>query len=130
MIQAAPGLSAGPTLAHALSLVAGKVPPGRPGAAAYLAWAEALLAAYERRLATMGDVEDGRDPGCTTHLAVVDRRGTMVSLTQTLLSLFGSKVVSPQTGILLNNGIMWFDPGPAGRTRWRRASGRSPTCAR
>jgi gamma-glutamyltranspeptidase/glutathione hydrolase len=36
----------------------------------------------------------------------------MVSLTQTLLSLFGSKVVSPQTGILLNNGIMWFDPRP------------------
>jgi gamma-glutamyltranspeptidase / glutathione hydrolase len=112
VIQAAPGLSAGPTLAHALSLVAGKVAPGRPDAAAYLAWAEALRAAYERRLATMGDVEDGRDPACTTHLAVVDRRGTMVSLTQTLLSLFGSKVVSPRTGILLNNGIMWFDPEP------------------
>ncbi len=60
----------------------------------------------------MGEVDDARDPGCTTHLAVVDRAGTMVSLTQTLLSLFGSKVVSPQTGILLNNGIMWFDPRP------------------
>ncbi len=36
----------------------------------------------------------------------------MVSLTQTLLSVFGSKIVSPQTGILLNNGIMWFDPRP------------------
>jgi gamma-glutamyltranspeptidase/glutathione hydrolase len=112
LIHAAPGLSAGPTLAHALSLAAGKIAPGRPGAAAYLAWAEALLAAYERRLATLGDVEDGRDPACTTHLAVVDRAGTMVSLTQTLLSLFGSKIVSPQTGILLNNGIMWFDPEP------------------
>ena len=112
VIQAAPGLSAGPSLGHALGLVAGRVPPGRPGAAAYVAWAEALLAAYERRLATLGAVDDARDPGCTTHLAVVDRAGTMVSLTQTLLSLFGSKVVSPQTGILLNNGIMWFDPRP------------------
>jgi gamma-glutamyltranspeptidase/glutathione hydrolase len=112
VVQAAPGLSAGPTLAHALTLIAGKVPAGRPTAGAYVAWAEALLAAYERRLATMGEVEDRQDPGCTTHLAVVDRRGTMVSLTQTLLSLFGSKIVSPQTGILLNNGIMWFDPRP------------------
>ena len=86
--------------------------PAPPGPAAYVAWAAALLAAYERRLATMGDVDDRQDPGCTTHLAVVDRAGTMVSLTQTLLSLFGSKIVSPQTGILLNNGIMWFDPRP------------------
>jgi gamma-glutamyltranspeptidase/glutathione hydrolase len=112
VVQAPPGLSAGPTLTHALALIAGKVPAGRPGAAAYVAWAEALLAAYQRRLATMGDVDDGHDPASTTHLAVVDGRGTMVSLTQTLLSLFGSKIVSPQTGILLNNGIMWFDPRP------------------
>ena len=33
-------------------------------------------------------------------------------MTQTLLSVFGSRVVSPSTGILLNNGIMWFDPEP------------------
>jgi gamma-glutamyltranspeptidase/glutathione hydrolase len=112
VIHAAPGLTAGPTLAHALSLVAGRVPAGRPGPAAYIAWAEALLAAHEARLAGMGDAEHVRAPGCTTHLCVVDREGTMVSLTQTLLSVFGSKVISPQTGILLNNGIMWFDPRP------------------
>jgi gamma-glutamyltranspeptidase/glutathione hydrolase len=45
---------------------------------------------------------------------VVDAKGTMVSLTQTLLSAFGSKIMSPRTGILLNNGIMWFDPRPGG----------------
>jgi gamma-glutamyltranspeptidase/glutathione hydrolase len=45
---------------------------------------------------------------------VVDAEGTMVSLTQTLLSAFGSKILSPRTGILLNNGIMWFDPRPGG----------------
>jgi gamma-glutamyltranspeptidase/glutathione hydrolase len=112
-IFATPGqLTAGPTFAHALALIRGKVPRGAPGPAAYSAWAEALLVAYEERLATMGDVDDRRDPACTTHLCVVDRAGTMVSLTQTLLSVFGSKVVSPSTGILLNNGVMWFDPRP------------------
>ena len=34
----------------------------------------------------------------------------MVAQTQTLLSIFGSRVVSPSTGFLMNNGIMWFDP--------------------
>ena len=33
-------------------------------------------------------------------------------MTQTLLSVFGSRVVSPSTGVLLNNGTMWFDPEP------------------
>ena len=108
------GLTAGPTFAHALALIRGKVPRGAPGPAAYPAWAEALLVAYEQRLASMGDVDDRRDPACTTHLSVVDRAGTMVSLTQTLLSPFGSRIVSPSTGILLNNGMMWFDPRPGG----------------
>ena len=49
-------------------------------------------------------------PGCTTHFSVVDRHGNMVAQTQTLLSIFGSRVVSPSTGFLMNNGIMWFDP--------------------
>jgi len=33
-------------------------------------------------------------------------------LTQTLLSGWGSRVVAPGTGVLLNNGMMWFDPEP------------------
>jgi len=36
----------------------------------------------------------------------------MAAVTQTLLSTFGSKFVSGQTGITMNNGIMWFDPSP------------------
>ena len=108
------GLTAGPTLAHALALLGAKIARGKPGPEAYAAWAEALLAAYEARLSTLGDVDDRPDPACTTHLCVVDRAGTMVSMTQTLLSVFGSKILSPSTGILLNNGIMWFDPRPGG----------------
>ena len=34
------------------------------------------------------------------------------SLTNTLLSRFGSKVDAAAAGILMNNGMMWFDPRP------------------
>ncbi len=50
--------------------------------------------------------------GSTTHMGVIDKDGVSVSLTQTLLSLWGSRVVVPGTGVLLNNGMMWFDPEP------------------
>ena len=34
----------------------------------------------------------------------------MVSMTTTLLSSMGSRMVLPGSGILMNNGMMWFDP--------------------
>jgi gamma-glutamyltranspeptidase/glutathione hydrolase len=42
----------------------------------------------------------------------VDRQRNLVSLTHTAVSLFGSRVVVPGTGILLSNGMLWFDPEP------------------
>ena len=52
-------------------------------------------------------------PGeCTTQVCAVDRDRTLVSLTHTAVSLFGSKVVVPDTGLLLSNGMIWFDPEP------------------
>jgi gamma-glutamyltranspeptidase/glutathione hydrolase len=33
-------------------------------------------------------------------------------MTTTLMSSFGSRVLLPQSGVLLNNGMMWFDPRP------------------
>ena len=49
---------------------------------------------------------------CTTQVCAVDRDRTLVSLTHTAVSLFGSKVVVPETGLLLSNGMIWFDPEP------------------
>ena len=77
-----------------------------------LAYAGALSTAYAERLATLGHDAEAAMPACTTHLSVVDREGNLVALTQTLLSLFGSRVMFPATGVLMNNGVMWFDPRP------------------
>ncbi len=113
-VYAAPGLTGGPTLAQALQALERELPAdcGRPDAPAYRAVARALDAAFRARLADMGDHEAPQAPGCTTHFSVVDREGNLCAVTQTLLSIFGSRVVSPSTGVLLNNGIMWFDPEP------------------
>ena len=109
-----PRMTAGPTFrAVFAALERDGAPRGAPGGAAFSAYAAALMEAYRERLSTMGDEnENPAAPACTTHFSVVDRDGNMVALTQTLLSAFGSKVVSPSTGLLLNNGIMWFDPEP------------------
>ena len=116
-VYSAPGLSAGPTLQRSFELLASQLnPAAEPDADTYAAYAQSLQTAYAERLATMGanmgDSDETRSPSCTTHLSVVDQHGNMVALTQTLLSVFGSKVMLPQTGILMNNGIMWFDPRP------------------
>lgn len=103
------GLTAGPTFAHALAEMEKVDLHDKP--TAFTAYANALNTAYAWRLGTMGDDGESPDaPGCTTHFSVVDKDGNMVSQTQTLLSIFGSRVVSPSTGFLMNNGIMWFDP--------------------
>jgi gamma-glutamyltranspeptidase/glutathione hydrolase len=49
---------------------------------------------------------------CTTHLTVVDADRNVVSLTSTLGELFGCGVIPRGTGLLLNNGMTWFDPEP------------------
>ena len=48
----------------------------------------------------------------TTHLCAMDAEGNAVSLTNTLMAGFGSGFVPKGTGIVMNNGMMWFDPVP------------------
>src|SRR5581483_3268367 len=112
-VFATPELTAGPTLAYALRLLGDAwAPAGAPDAAAYVAYARSLQEAYTDRLSRMGDVDGGRAPACTSHFCVVDRHGNMAAVTQTLLSIFGSRLTLPRSGVLMNNGIMWFDPEP------------------
>jgi gamma-glutamyltranspeptidase/glutathione hydrolase len=48
----------------------------------------------------------------TTHLCTADDAGNMVALTLTLCGGYGSGVTIPGTGILMNNGMYWFNPIP------------------
>jgi len=111
-IAAVPGLSGGPTFFDAASRLAGSglSSTTSPGDAA-LMYAKAIRGAYEYRLTTMGHAATPQ-AGCTSHVSVVDRDGNFVALTNTLLSRFGARVALPKAGIIMNNGMMWFDPRP------------------
>ena len=111
-VEVATGLTAGPTLAHVLDLMRGAPWGTAPDAAWYAALAGAMQTAYAARLAGMGETEPRAAESCTTHLTVRDAEGSMVAMTTTLLSTMGSRVVLPATGVLMNNGVMWFDPRP------------------
>ncbi|MFV1797543.1 gamma-glutamyltransferase [Phaeobacter sp. Ay1a-4a] len=108
-----PEMTAGPTLVRVLQLLEGWTPGGsKPTAEDLVTFDRAIRQANQERFATMGDVANELVPSCTTHFNVVDEDGTMVAVTQTLLSIFGSRMTLPGSGILMNNGIMWFDPEP------------------
>jgi gamma-glutamyltranspeptidase/glutathione hydrolase len=124
-VHALPELSGGPTMARALKTLDGALPDA-PSASAHVAIGAALFESFADRLARMGDEVGRRGESCTTHISVVDREGTLVALTTTLLSAFGSRMVSPSTGVLLNNGINWFDPRP-GRPN-SLGAGKRPLC--
>jgi gamma-glutamyltranspeptidase/glutathione hydrolase len=117
-ISVLPELSGGPTIIRAFDGLARRwSPPGGGGAfdaAAFAAVAASLKDAWEDRFDSMGDTATTAATSTTTHISVVDRDGNMVALTQTLLSIFGSRFLSPSTGILLNNAVNWFDPRPGG----------------
>ena len=90
----------------------------------------------ELRRATIGDrmngsveagnpwIQEGREPTSvlpasrpaedkgTTHLIVTDSEGNGVSITNTIMSGFGSGIIPKGTGVVMNNGMMWFDPVP------------------
>jgi gamma-glutamyltranspeptidase/glutathione hydrolase len=111
-LQTTGPLTAAPSAADVLRLMPDAPVAPIPDALWYVSLARALKRAYARRLATLGDGEPQAAESCTTHISVCDEEGTMVAITTTLLSSMGSRVVLPGTGILMNNGVMWFDPRP------------------
>src|SRR5215212_3253692 len=111
-LQLSGPLTAAPTAADVLRRMADARFGSQPDAGWYVALARALKAAYAQRLTSLGDAEPQAAESCTTHITACDTDGTMVALTTTLLSSMGSRVVLPASGILMNNGVMWFDPRP------------------
>ena len=80
--------------------------------------------------AARADGADENPRGSTTQVDVIDSQGNAVALTCTIEQEFGSAVVAPQTGFLLNNELTDFgtpgsanEPAPGKRPR----SSMSPT---
>lgn len=142
-IYTVPGCTGGPSLAETLLIMDGFRLEAHNSASYLHVFAEAAKLAFADRLAHMGDgrpwepllapdhiarwqrrIDPERalpDPApgelgetSTTHLCTADAAGNLVSCTQTLLSAFGSRLTAPGTGVLLNNGMFWFDPEPGG----------------
>jgi gamma-glutamyltranspeptidase/glutathione hydrolase len=111
-----PELNGGPTLAVAFDDLKKRGSPAGagPDGDRFVAYAKSLETAWLDRFTRMGDAGERSLPTSTTHLSVVDRDGNMVTLTQTLLTIFGARIVLPGSGVLMNNGINWFDPTPGG----------------
>jgi gamma-glutamyltranspeptidase/glutathione hydrolase len=70
----------------------------------------ALAAAASAAARTAGDPKEGTH---TTHFVVADREGNVVSLTTTVESLFGSGILVPGYGFLLNNELTDFNWPPS-----------------
>src|SRR3989442_9139441 len=59
--------------------------------------------------AQFNDVAESQE---TTHYSVMDAEGNAVVVTYTLEEGYGSKIVAPGTGFLLNNEMGDFNPQP------------------
>src|SRR3981189_3295095 len=105
-------MTAAPTLADVLDRLSSRSFGKTPDAVYFEGLIDALQQAYAARLEGLGDVRPQGDQSVTTPITAMDREGGIAALTTTLLSSFGSRYLLPQTGILMNNGIMWFDPRP------------------
>jgi gamma-glutamyltranspeptidase/glutathione hydrolase len=68
-----------------------------------------------------GHGKDADEPGETTHFAVVDRAGNIVTYTTTIESTFGAGIMVPGYGFMLNNELTDFNMVPT-----RNASAGNP----
>ena len=129
LVHTAGGLTAAPTLADVVAGMADAPLGGdQPTPAWYAQLSRVMRRAYRDRLEGLGAATAAKESGdtCTTHLTVVDGEGNLVAVTTTLLSSMGSRVVLPSTGVLMNNGMMWFDPRPGSANAI--APGARPLC--
>lgn len=110
-IHTAGAPSGGPRLIESLQYVAEHLSNNpEPGTDGWRVYSQALQQAWRSHNERIGrSTEVG---SCTSHLSTVDKHGNMVALTFTLLDRFGSGVLLPSTGILMNNAVSYFDPRP------------------
>ena len=112
-LWAVPENAGGVTLIETLGELAKHGQCGADQVMLFTRLADAGTRALNTRMKEMGDCDLAvNHPSCTTSFNVVDKDGMAVSATLTLVSPFGSKVLSPTTGIMLNNAVSWFDPKP------------------
>ncbi|MFT4151549.1 MAG: gamma-glutamyltransferase [Paracoccaceae bacterium] len=108
--------SGGQRLGDMLAHVAQEMPqpPAQPTPQSWLAYANGLESAWRNHRIKNGTLPDsGAEVGAhTSSLSAADAEGNMVALTYTILDHFGCGVTLPQTGIILNNGVSYFDPRP------------------
>lgn len=71
---------------------------------------------YQEGFEREGAVEQPGDKvdGQTTHYSVIDQYGNVVSYTTTIEQVFGSGIMVPEYGFLLNNELTDFDAEPGG----------------
>jgi gamma-glutamyltranspeptidase/glutathione hydrolase len=74
----------------------------------------ASTSAADGESASVGQAGLDGEQGHTTHFVVADGEGNVVSATQTLGDIFGSKVMPEGTGIWINNSITYSQFEPAG----------------
>ncbi|HET7571245.1 MAG TPA: gamma-glutamyltransferase [Gaiellaceae bacterium] len=124
-VHGSPAPSGGITAAQILARLDASPPRAVADPERYAEVASASAAVFTHRLERLaGDLEPGKALTATTHLSAADSEGRVVSLTSTLLSLFGSTAAVAGHGFYLNNGMMWFDPRP-GRSASIRPGARS-----
>ncbi len=104
---------------------------GHNTAASVLAWGEAIRRIFHELEPVVGDpaffpaepAAPGKKPTpgspSTTHFTVVDAGGTVVAMSQTIGHFFGSGVVVPGWGILLNDDISDMERRAGGRNSVR-----------
>jgi gamma-glutamyltranspeptidase/glutathione hydrolase len=95
-------------------------------------YAEAIRAGIDPAAASVSDPSDlalPEESPETTHYSVVDADGMAVSVTYTLEAGYGSKIVVPGAGFLLNNEMGDFNAAP-GLTNDRGLIGTEPNLAR
>ena len=105
------------------------VPIHRLTSKEYAGWLRRDLDSERASISHPSDVEQPYESPETTHYSVVDGDGMAVSVTYTLESGYGSGIVVPGGGFLLNNEMGDFNAGP-GLTNTSGLIGTEPNLAR